>query len=145
MAQFIEQNFVPVRQHVKSPDYARSSERFAAFWTPTVLVIDPEGVERHRIEGFLPPDDFLDQLTLGLAHGHFQHREWHEAERLFREVTERHPEGDGAAEATYWAGVSHYKATGDAAALRHTAEEFAQHHQDTPWATKASVWGQPHA
>jgi len=130
---------------VKSPEFAKHSEQYSAFWTPTILVIDPDGVERHRIEGFLPAEDFLDQLEMGLARGHFQHREWDEAERLFREVLERHPHGEAAAEATYWAGVSHYKATGDASALQNTAEEFTHHHQDSPWATRASVWGQPHA
>ena len=45
-----------------------------------------------------------------------------------------------AAEAIYWSGVSRYKATGDAAALGETAESFTREHQDSPWATKASVW-----
>jgi len=36
--------------------------------------------------------------------------------------------------------VSKYKATGDAAALKETAQRFGDRYQDSTWATKASVW-----
>lgn len=45
-----------------------------------------------------------------------------------------------APEALYWAGVSRYKATNDAAALAGTADAFARRYQDSVWAKKASVW-----
>jgi hypothetical protein len=40
----------------------------------------------------------------------------------------------------YWAGVSRYKATGDASALRDTAREFGQRYTQSSWAKKSSVW-----
>ena len=46
-------------------------DRFGAQWTPTILIVDREGQERHRIEGFLPADDLLSQLILGSAHAAF--------------------------------------------------------------------------
>ena len=39
-----------------------------------------------------------------------------------------------------WAGVARYKATGDAAALKDTAERFKKRYADSTWAKKASVW-----
>ena len=48
---------------------------------------------------------------------------------------------EAAAEAQYWAGVSKYKGTNDATALKETAQAFKQRYQDTSWAKKASVWG----
>ena len=45
-------------------------------------------------------------------------------------------------EALYWAGAARYKGTQDAAALTETAQAFRERYQDTPWATRASVWGQ---
>jgi len=124
----------------QSADFKRYGERYAALWTPAVLELDPDGVEQHRIEGFLPADDFLGQLALGLAHAAFKRQEWAEAERRFSEVAARHGTTDAAAEATYWAGVSRYKATGDPKHLAETAGAFAQRFQDTTWAKKASVW-----
>jgi hypothetical protein len=122
-------------------DYRQFSQRYKTQWTPTLLVIDPDGVERHRIEGFLPADDLLAQLSLGLGHSAFGREKWQEAERWFREVVDRYPDSEAAPEALYWAGVSRYKGSGDASALRSTAGAFKQQYQDSSWAKKSSVWG----
>jgi len=70
IVRFVNQNFLPARVHVKDEGQAfkRVSERFKAPWTPTILELDANGVEQHRIQGFLPADDLLAQLMLGLAH-----------------------------------------------------------------------------
>lgn len=139
---FIAQHFVPVRAHVKDHAelFKQLGQRFNAQWTPTVLVVDADGRERHRIEGFLPVEDFLSQLKLGIAHSAFARGRFAEAEPLFREVAEQHPDTDAAPEAVYWKGVSRYKATNDAAALADTARAFGERYRDSSWAKKASVW-----
>jgi uncharacterized protein HemY len=143
VARFISDNFIAARVHAKDQpeDFRRLGQRYSAQWTPTLLVIDPEGTERHRIEGFLPADDLLAQLTLGLGHSAFARQQWDRAEGYFRQVVDRFPQSDAAPEALYWAGVSHYKAKGDASALGATAREFTRRYQDSSWAKKASVWG----
>lgn len=143
VVQLIDQNFVPVRVHVKEQpdDFKRLGAKFAAQWTPTILVIDSSGEERHRIEGFLPVDDFMAQIQLGLAQSAFARGDFPDAERRFREVVEKYPSTEAAPEALYWAGVSRYKATNDAAALAETAANFKKRYQETSWAKKASVWG----
>jgi hypothetical protein len=144
VARFINDNFIPARIHAReqAADFKRFGERYSAPWTPTILVLDTDGVERHRIEGFLPASDFVAQLTLGLGQLAFKRHDWSEAERRFREVVERHPESEAAAEAQYWEGVARYKKSGDAAALAATAQAFADRYQDTSWAKKASVWAE---
>jgi hypothetical protein len=139
---FIDDHFKPVRVHVReqADEFKRLGEKYNAQWTPTILVIDSQGEERHRIEGFLPATDFLGQLALGLGHSAFARSDFAEAERWFRQVVERYPDSDAAPEALYWAGVARYKATGDAAALGATAQQFQQRYRDTSWAKKASVW-----
>ena len=138
---------MPVRIHVReqAADFKRFSERYAALWTPSILELDSNGVEQHRVEGFLPANDLLAQLALGLGHAAFKLQDWAEAARRFAEVAEEHGKSDAAPEATYWAGVSRYKASGDRKDLADTAEAFAQRFQDTPWAKKASVWTKPSA
>lgn len=121
-------------------EFQRLGGRYGVQWTPTILVIDPDGVERHRIEGFLPVDDFLAQIALGLAQSAFARNEWAEAERRFREIVTRFPKDAAAPEALYWAGVSRYKATSDPTALRETGRAFQEQYQDSTWAKKASVW-----
>ena len=105
-----------------------------------ILVLDGEGKERYRTAGYLPPASLASQLLLGLGHAAFAAKRFDEAEKQFRQVLERFPNVNEAAEAVYWSGVSRYKATGDAAALGETAQRFTREHQDSPWATKASVW-----
>ena len=135
----ISEHFEPVRLHVKK--HPEAMARFGANWTPTVLIDDADGKEYYRIEGYLPADDFLAQLKLGYAHYLFKSGNFGEAETAFREVVDELPNTDAAPEALYWAGVSKYKATGDASALGATAQAFKARYTDTPWAKKASIWG----
>jgi hypothetical protein len=142
VARFIEDHFVPVRVHVRDQpqDFQRLGGRFNAHWTPTTLLLEPDGTERHRIEGFLPTEDFLAQLILGVGRAAFARQEWEKAERYFREVVDRFPNATAAAEAMYWAGVARYKRTNDVNALRETAESFGTRYQDSEWAKRASIW-----
>ena len=143
VVRYITEHLEPVRVHVRDQkdEYKRLSERYNAQWTPTILIVDSDGAERHRIEGFLPTDEFLSQVELGLAKVAFQRQNFAEAERLYRELVEKFPSTDAAPEALYWAGVSNYKGTGDGSALGATAKAFRERYQDTTWAKKASVWG----
>ena len=142
VARFVAENFAPARVHVKDDAAAFKTygEKYAAQWTPTILELDSEGVERHRIEGFLPADDFLAQLMLGLARIHFQEQKWEDAQKMFRKVYEELPETDAAPEALYWVGVARYKESGDPTALKETARAFSTRYTDSSWAKKASVW-----
>ena len=142
IARLIVENFIPARVHVKdqAADFKRFGERYNAQWTPTTIFLDPDGVERHRIEGFLPNDDFLGQLMDGLGHLAFRRGDFATAGRWFQRVVDTLPNTDAAPEAQYWAGVSRYKGSGDPAALGATAKAFSERYQDSTWAKKASIW-----
>jgi TolA-binding protein len=138
VAGLIQENFVPVKIHVK--ENAAAFERFGAQWTPTIIIADPEGKERYRFEGYLPPEEFMAQLELGLAKVAFTKNDFARAEELYKDIVRRFPKSAAAPEALYWAGVSKYKASNDPAALKQTAEAFRSEYGDTQWAKKASVW-----
>jgi hypothetical protein len=142
VVKFVTDNFIPSRVHVRDDSalFQKYGEKYGAQWTPTILELDSEGTERHRVEGFLPNDDFLSQLMLGRAKIAFAEEKWDEAETRFREIVDQFPDTDAAPEALYWAGVCPYKATHDASSLRQTATEFEHRYQGTSWAKKASVW-----
>jgi hypothetical protein len=129
---------VPVKIHIK--EQPATFERFNAQWTPTFVILDPEGTERHRFEGFLPAPNLLAQLELGLGQVAFGRQQFAEAETQFRRVVEAYPESDAAPAALYWAGVAKYKATNDGSALAETAAAFQQRYTASEWAKKASVW-----
>ena len=142
VVRFVNENFLPARVHVKddADAFKRYGEKYNAHWTPTVLQLDPNGEEQWRTEGFLPLEDFLGQLMLGRGQMDFKQGKWVEAEKRFREIVEKLPKSDGAPEALYWTGVSKYKASHDASALKETAKAFATRYKDSSWAKKASIW-----
>ena len=142
VARLVTESFIPARLHVKdqAADFQRYGDRFGAQWTPTALMIDADGNERHRIEGFLPTQEFLAQLNLGLGHLAFHAKKFGDAEHRFRKVVAQFPDTEAAPESQYWAGVSRYKATGDAAALADITRAFEVRYGDSVWAKKASVW-----
>ena len=136
--QAISSSFIPVKIHIK--EQKETFERFGARWTPTLIVLDPEGNERHRVEGFLPVDDFLAQLDLGRAKLAFQRQAFGDAEKIFRSICQDRRSMFAAPEACYWAGVAAYKAGGDAARLKEAAGLLKAEYPGSEWARKASVW-----
>jgi tetratricopeptide (TPR) repeat protein len=142
VARFVSENFIPARVQVReqAADFQRLGERYGAQWTPTILELDADGTERHRVEGFLPAVDLLAQLTFGLGQMAFKRKDWKEAERRYREVADRYPRTETAAEAVYWAGVSRYKASNDPTALRDTERALIERYPESSWTKKASVW-----
>ncbi|MDQ3281391.1 MAG: hypothetical protein M3Q69_08265 [Acidobacteriota bacterium] len=137
IAGFVSDHFIPVRQHVKT--HPEAMERFGAQWTPTIMVLDPGGRERHRVEGFVDTDTLLPQLKLGLAQANFATQQWDEAERLFEEVAES-GDADTAPEAAYWAGVTRYKRSGDPSTLNATSQRLSEKFGGSSWAKKAEIW-----
>lgn len=105
-----------------------------------MLILDADGHERWRIEGYLSKNEFRAQLETGLARVAFMHKQWADAEERYARVLERYPETTVAPEAMYWRGVSQYKRTNDHTVLGVVAEQLGQNYQDSVWAQKASVW-----
>lgn len=115
-------------------------KRFDVRWTPTVLVMDPDGKEGRRVEGFLPADELLGQLELGLGYLAVERKDWPGARTEFERVVQQFPETSAAPEALYWAGVSKYSGSHDATALKELGREFKERYSDTAWAKRASIW-----
>ncbi len=130
--------FHPVKIHIKEqkPEF----ERFGVQWTPTILAMDPDRTERHRIEGFLPVADFLAQLDLGIAKALFGAGKPAEAAQRYAQVAEAHPATEAAPEAIYWAAVAAYKASGKPDSLGPAARRLRDSYPQSAWAKKASVW-----
>ena len=108
MSGFINENFVPLEAHIK--EHAAYFHRFDAVWTPTVLVLDSDGEERLRVEGYLPKEEFRAQLEMGLARVAFMNKQWAEAERRYAALRAQPALGRGVscprgAKAYFFSGV----------------------------------------
>lgn len=105
-----------------------------------MLILDPNGTERLRIEGYLPRDEFRAQLELGLARVAFMSKHWADAEQRYASVLERFPNTQAAPEALYWKGVSRYKATNDHNVLGELPGQFREKYPNSIWALKTAAW-----
>ncbi len=135
---FLAEHFVPAR--LLRSHHPQEDRRFNIMWTPTLLILEPDATERHRVVGFLPVEDFIPQLELGLAKAAFGRNDFVGAQRAFQAICDRYPSADAAPEAMYWVGVSEYKPNRDRQALKRAAERLQQQYPRSEWTKKGSVW-----
>jgi len=106
-----------------------------------MIIADPDGKERWRLEGYLPKDDFNANLRMGLARVDVMRKHWADAETRFAEVVNSYPKSKYVPEAIYWRGISNYQQTHDHTALGDVAKTFTEQFQDTAWALRSIPWG----
>ena len=118
----------------------KNFHRFDVFWTPTVLILDPDGKERWRLEGYLPREEFRAHLEMGLARLALARKDWADAENRFAAVAENYPDSKYAPQAVYYRGVSRYSASHDGADLGATAAALKENYPDTEWRSRSLPW-----
>jgi TolA-binding protein len=105
-------------------------------WTPSVFFLDAEGKVWHSFIGFLPPEDYLAELRLGLGRVAFGVHNYEEAVWDFRSVVESHPRSALVPQALYWLGVAEFKATKNVENLKQRWKTLTQDHPSDIWARK---------
>jgi hypothetical protein len=105
-----------------------------------VLLLDNDGKERVRLEGYLPNNDFLAALESGLGRIAFVNKKFFEAEHWYDDVVTRFGQSHSGPLAMYWRAVAHYKATDDHTVLSRVAEDLRSHYARSIWALKAIPW-----
>ena len=105
-----------------------------------MLVLDSEGAERARNEGYLSKGEFRAWLEMALARVAFTHKRWAEAQERYALVAASYPDSAWAPEAVYWRAVSQYKATNDHTALGELPGQFKERYPDSVWALKTAAW-----
>lgn len=134
----MENDFVPLQV-----DFNKNGtlvKRYAVKWTPTVLILDPDGNEHHRFVGYLPPNDFIAQILLGKGKVEFNQDRFEQSIKCFQEILARYPDADAAPEAGYYLGVAKYKASHDPKELRLGLEALQRDYPNSEWTKKAQVY-----
>jgi tetratricopeptide (TPR) repeat protein len=134
VAKFIEENLIPLRVAF---DHKPLAEDFKVKWTPTLITLDPDGMEHHRTVGFLGPEEVIASLMLGIGKSHFEREEFDKAISTFNSLLERFPKSDSAPEATFLRGVSMYKNTHDPKPLRASYDKLTAEYPDNEWTKRA--------
>jgi hypothetical protein len=113
-------------------------KRFMQVWTPTLMLLAPDGSVYDEWNGYLPPGLFLARLLLGLGKAALKQDHFERAATLFDQAASNHPGTDAAAEALYWAAVSRYKGSHQGSDLIGGWEKLRSQYPESIWRTKQS-------
>lgn len=109
-------------------------------WTPALFIIDPEGVEHHSTVGFLPPEEFIPFLLLGIAKSYFDLEKFEEAHAYLERIIEDYPQSLAAPEAVYRRGVTKYKMTHAVDGLVEAYETLQGRYPGSDWARRSEPY-----
>ncbi|MCL4473856.1 MAG: tetratricopeptide repeat protein [Actinobacteria bacterium] len=109
-------------------------------WTPAMYILDPTGLEHHNIIGFLPPEEFIPFVMLGIAKSYFDMEKHDEALAHFEKIVEDYPQSSSAPEAVYLRGVTHYKIEGTVDGLVGAYETLSRDYPGTVWASRSEPY-----
>jgi hypothetical protein len=131
---FLYKNVVALRVSASEQPLATD---FNVKWTPTLLVLDAEGKEHHRIVGFLPPEELIPSLMLGIAKSGFDREQYGEALSALEKLVADYPKSDSAPEAIYLQGVCRYKSSKDPKPLKKAYEQLQAEYPLSEWTKRA--------
>lgn len=131
---FIEEHVVPLKLPYDSKPWA---DEYMVKWTPTLITANGGGKEHHRTVGFLPPEELIPSILLGVGKVHFDAERIDEALKFFDSIVEKYPRSDSTAEAIYLKGVCQYKSTHDAKPLKMAYEKLQMDYPTSVWTKRA--------
>ena len=134
VGEFVSKNLIPLQ--VKS-DAQPLANDFNVKWTPTLITLDAEGKEHHRTVGFLPPEELIPSLLLGIAKCHFDRDRFAEALASLDKLLAEYLKSDSAPEAIFLRGVSRYKSTHDPKPLKEAYEKLQSEYPSSEWTKRA--------
>lgn len=121
-------------------DHIPLSLEYGVTWSPSLLVLDPEGRAHRRDVGFLPPEEFTPFLLLGCAGVYFDGDKFDHAAPILDTLLAHYAESFFAPEARYLLGMTAFKADGDGSHLRLAYEDLCRHWPHSLWAKKAKPY-----
>lgn len=131
---FIEEHVVPVKLPHDSKPWA---DDYMVKWTPTLITANGGGKEHHRTVGFLPPEEMIPSILLGVGKVHFDADRIDKALGFFDQIVEKYPKSDSTAEAIYLKGVCQYKSTHNAKPLKMAYERLQADYPTSVWTKRA--------
>jgi hypothetical protein len=136
--EFISNNMIALRV---PPDNKKLMSKCNITWTPTLLILDAHGKEHRRIVGFLPPEELIPSLLLGIAQFHFELERFAEALKCLRELLAAYPGSKAAPEAIFLKGACSYKNTHNPGLLKEAYQELRAVYPQSEWTQRATPYG----
>lgn len=78
-------------------------------WTPDIRILNHDGYELYRWDGFLPPPEFAARTLCGFGLAYLRLKRFDQAESAYVDVLKHFSTTYAAPEAQYYLGVSRYR------------------------------------
>ena len=135
----INNSYVAFQINTKEAEAKPIVERFRQVWTPDVRMLDADGFEYYRWNGYLPPFEFLPQLLVAEAHSRLRQKNVEAAAGIYNDVVERFPTSCVAPEAAYYAAVANYRVSKNSDELMKGWEKLRRRYPDSDWRLKQTM------
>ncbi|MGD0238091.1 MAG: thioredoxin fold domain-containing protein [Syntrophorhabdales bacterium] len=137
VVEFVNSRMIPIQLLADAKPYA---DDFNVKWTPTVIVLDEDGKEHSRTVGFLPPEEFVATLLLGIIKVHFDLNRFSEALTDAEKLIADYPKSRATPEAMYLQGVAGYKSTHDPKHLKAAYQKLQAEYPASEWTQRAQPY-----
>jgi thioredoxin-related protein len=137
VSNFITDRMIPLRAELGARTLASD---FRVVWTPTLIVLDFYGKEHQRTVGFIPPDEMVASLLLGIGKVGFENDQFNEAVIQFNTLLNGYPKSASAPEAVYLRGVARYKSSHAVGALKETYQQLLSAYPESAWTRRAEPY-----
>ncbi|HEY9179739.1 MAG TPA: tetratricopeptide repeat protein [Candidatus Baltobacteraceae bacterium] len=109
MIEAVERFTVPVQFDNSARENNQVLQRMHHIWTPDVRILDHNGFEMYRWDGFLPPPEYQARLLCGIGMAYLRSKRYDQAEHCYVDVLRRFSTSCAAPEAQYYLGVVRYR------------------------------------
>jgi hypothetical protein len=134
---FMESRLIALRVPIDTHSMVQD---FRVFWTPTLITLDYYGREHQRTLGYLPPDEMVASLLLGIGKAALGQGQFNEAGIQFNTLLNGLPGSAAAPEAVYLRGVARYQSSHAVSALQDAYRQLLAEYPGSEWTGRAKPY-----
>ncbi len=138
VADTINEYLIPIQVNTQDDSGATLVERYRQVWTPDIRILDNDGYELYRWNGYLPPFEYVPQLLAGVGQAYLRKHDEPKAASVFERVIREYPTSAVAPEAEYYYAVSKYKQSHKPEDLMGNWDRLRRDHPESIWRVRQS-------
>ncbi|MEW6490450.1 MAG: hypothetical protein AB1578_21380 [Thermodesulfobacteriota bacterium] len=137
VATLLNEYFVPVQLDVSKE--TKLVDKYRAFWTPNLNVLDGEERMTYHVEGWLPAAEYSAMLLLALGRHQILQKRPAGGVPFLQEVMDKFPSTTFAPEALYYLGVAQYLVSHEVEDLVEGWKQLQRRYPSSSWALSAGI------
>jgi thioredoxin-related protein len=138
----LSESFVALKSPCSFAKPTDMMKKYHVRWTPTFVILDPDGNARHHMVGYMPPEELVAEIALLRAMEKLDKGDFKTAIEQLREIADKNPNTGAAPQALFYLGVAGYKSSHDPKKLKETHLELKKKYPENLWAKKSTPYGE---